>query len=64
VSLKIYDILGREIKTLVNEFQNAGYKSVLWDGRNNNGAEVSSGVYFCKIIAGDFVDVKKMAVIK
>lgn len=64
VKITIYDILGRVVKTLVNEFQDAGYKSVLWDGTNENGNNISSGVYIYKIEAGDFIDSKKMLLIR
>ncbi|MCI0473534.1 MAG: T9SS type A sorting domain-containing protein, partial [Ignavibacteria bacterium] len=59
VSLKIYDIAGREVKTLVNEFKHAGYYSV-----DFNGSSLASGVYFYGIQCGDFVSVKKMVLIK
>lgn len=45
VTLKIYDVLGREIKTLVNEKQTGGFKTVVWDGRDNTGVEMASGIY-------------------
>jgi hypothetical protein len=59
VTLKIYDITGREIKTLVNEIKNPGSYIVTF-----NGTELSSGVYFYRIQSGDFVQVKKMVLIK
>ena len=59
VKLIVYDVLGREIKTLVNENLNAGSYDVNW-----NGSDYSSGVYIYKLVAGDFVDVKKMVLIK
>jgi hypothetical protein len=49
VSLKVYDILGREVITLVNEQKNAGYYSISFNASN-----LSSGVYFYKLTAGDF----------
>ncbi|MCI0449804.1 MAG: S8 family serine peptidase [Chlorobi bacterium] len=64
VKITIYDILGRVIKTLVNEYQDAGYKFVTWDGTNNQGSNVSTGVYVYKIEAGNFVDSKKMVLLK
>jgi flagellar hook assembly protein FlgD len=64
VTLKIYNILGQEIKTFVNEFQTAGYKTIIWDGTNNNGVVFSSGVYLLRLAAGEFVEIKKMLVIK
>jgi len=63
VKITIYDILGRVIKTLVNEYQEAGYKSVYWDGTNDNNNSVATGVYIYKIEVGDFADSKKMLLI-
>jgi hypothetical protein len=59
VKLKIYDMLGKEIKTLVNETKPAGKYTVTFDGSN-----LPSGIYFYKIEAGDFTQVKKMMLIK
>ncbi|MCX6158664.1 MAG: FG-GAP-like repeat-containing protein [Ignavibacteriae bacterium] len=59
VTLKIYDITGREIQTLVSEVKQAGYYSV-----DFNGSVLSSGVYFYKIQSGDFISVKRMVLIK
>ena len=59
VSLKVYDVLGREIALLVNEVLNTGRYEVSWDGSNH-----TSGVYFYKLETDDFVDVKKMVLIK
>jgi len=60
VSLKIYNILGRQVKTLVDEKQPAGNFRVLWDGRDNSGRDVSSGVYFCRLeVIGDRLKVGK-----
>jgi hypothetical protein len=64
VRIAIYDILGREVKTLVDEYQNAGYKSVFWEGIDNLGKSVSTGIYFYKIEAGDFVESKKLIILK
>jgi hypothetical protein len=64
VSLVIYDLLGREVKSVVNENQPAGYKKVVWNGTNNMGHKVSSGVYIYKLIAGDFVKTRKMILMK
>lgn len=65
VSLKVYDILGNEIKTLVNnEKKNSGSYSVQWDGTNNSDAGVSSGVYFYKLISEDFSKTLKMTLLK
>ncbi len=64
VTINIYNILGQKVKTLVNEYQSAGYKLIIWDGTNDNGKGVSSGIYFYKLIAGEFIDKKKLAIIK
>ena len=64
VSIKIYDVLGREVKTLVNEFKENGNYQVIWNGENNFGHKVNSGIYFYRIEADLFVDTKKMILLK
>jgi len=64
VNVTIYDMTGRRVKTLVNANQSAGFKSVVWDATNFVGQPVATGVYFYKIVAGDFVQMKKMAFVK
>lgn len=64
VTLEVYDIMGRVVATLVNEPRSAGYHKVTWDGRNNAGQTVSSGVYFYRLKAGEFVATKKMVLLK
>lgn len=64
VVLKIYDMLGQEVKTLVNEKQIAGQKSVSWDGRADSGQLVSSGIYIYRFMAGGRVQSKKMTFVK
>ena len=59
VTLRVYNILGQEVITLVNETEDAGYKSVSFDGNNLPG-----GLYFIRLNAGTFSDVKKMMLIK
>jgi hypothetical protein len=59
ISLKIYDITGKEMQTLVNEILAPGSYEIMFDGNN-----LSSGVYFFRITAGDFVSTKKMLMIK
>lgn len=59
VTLKIYDITGREIKVLANEFKHAGYYTV-----DFNGSSLASGVYFYRIQSGDFVQSKRMVLLK
>jgi hypothetical protein len=64
VTLVVYNILGQEVRSLVNDAQAPGRYSVQWDGRSSAGINVSSGVYFIRLRAGDFVDVKKMMLLK
>ena len=64
VSLKIFDVLGREVKTLVNQEQGNGIYRVEWAGDNNFGVKVSSGIYFYRIESGSFIDTKKMMMIR
>jgi glycosidase len=64
VNIKIYDVLGREIKTLLNDFRNNGIYSVVWDGDDYFGERVSSGVYFYRMEAGSYVETKKMMLMK
>lgn len=69
VTLKIYDILGREVKTLVEEQKSAGYYNVMWDATNSSGNKVSSGAYVYRIIAtgmgsSGFNGLRKMILLK
>ncbi len=59
VTVKIYDVMGRELITLVNEINQPGYYTVRFDG-----SYLSSGVYFYRMTAGDFVAVKKFVLMK
>jgi hypothetical protein len=64
VTIEIYNIKGQQVHILVNEVFSAGKHSVLWDGRDDYGEPVSSGLYFYKLKAGAFSSVKKMILIK
>ena len=64
VLLVIYNHLGQRVKTLVNETRKAGVHSVEWDGTDESGRTLSGGVYFCRIRAGDFEDIKKMLLVR
>ena len=64
VKLIIYDITGREVLTLVDGLQEAGYKTIVWDGTNTNGKMVSAGMYFYAIHASGFRQVRKMILLK
>ncbi len=69
IIIKIYDVIGREITTLVDDYFNPGYYEIVWDSKRKDGIEVSSGVYFYVMSAIDegkvlFRDVKKMVIVK
>ena len=63
-SLKIYDVSGRLVRSLVDQNLSAGYYTEFWNGLNDIGSKVSSGIYFYTIKAGDFQDRKMMTLIK
>jgi flagellar hook assembly protein FlgD len=60
VRLTIFNALGQAIRTLVHGRQSPGQKSAVWDGKNDLGQPVNSGVYFYTLKAGDRVQTKKM----
>ncbi|MFQ6002547.1 MAG: FlgD immunoglobulin-like domain containing protein [Candidatus Zixiibacteriota bacterium] len=64
VKLTIYNLLGQKVKVLVGRHQTAGCKHIYWDGKDDWGKEVGSGAYFYRIQAGDFVQTKKMVLVK
>jgi len=64
VNITIYDMLGREVKTLINQTQDAGYRSVIWDATNDYGKPVSAGIYLYQIHAGEYISTKKMVLLK
>jgi hypothetical protein len=64
VRADICNILGQKVKTLVDGRQAAGPHSAVWDGRNERGEEVSSGIYFYRIVAGELVQSRKMLLLK
>jgi hypothetical protein len=64
VELVIYNIKGQKVKTLVDEFKTAGHRSILWEGTDETGQKVASGIYFYKLEAGDFSQTCKMVLIK
>jgi hypothetical protein len=63
-SLVIYDILGRQVRTLVNEQLHAGSHIKAWDGRNDTGLNVATGVYIYKLTSGDLTKAQKMLLLK
>jgi hypothetical protein len=60
VSLEVYNILGKKVRNLINKEMPNGFHSVTWDGRNDKGERVSSGVYFYKLKASGFSLSRKM----
>ena len=64
VSLVVFDMMGREVTTLVSGQGSAGYHSIQWDGKNHLGSPVSAGVYIYMIQAGEFRDLNKMIFLK
>ena len=64
VNITIYDLLGRQVTTLINQTQDAGYKSVIWDATNDYGKPVSAGIYLYQIHAGQYISTKKMVLLK
>jgi hypothetical protein len=64
VNITIYDMLGKHVKTLINQTQNAGYKSVIWDATNDYGKPVSAGIYLYQIQTGKHISTKKMVLLK
>ena len=64
VKLVIYNVLGQEIRTLVNDLKPPGRYVVVWDSRDELGHPVSSGIYLYRMVAGDFVQIKKMLILK
>jgi len=64
VQITIYDLLGRKVTTLASETQDAGYNSVIWDATNDQGQQVSTGVYLYKIKADGFIETRKMVLLR
>jgi hypothetical protein len=64
VVLKIYNTFGQEVRTLVNARQPAGVNTVVWDGRDQSGKEVSSGIYIYRIQTGESVQSRKMSFVR
>jgi hypothetical protein len=64
VKLEIFDIMGRHVRTLVNQTQPAGRYTMVWDGRNEQGEVVASGVFIYKLRAGSFEQARRMALVR
>ena len=64
VRLIIYNLIGQEVQTIVNNFQPAGYYQVIWNGRDNQGRLASSGIYIYRLTAGTFTQTKRMVLLR
>ena len=63
-TLNIYNILGQKVRTLVDEPKRAGSYEVIWDGKDDRGKDVASGIYFYKLTAGSYQKIRKMVLLK
>ena len=64
VNIRVYDLMGRNIRSLVNTVQDAGYRSVQWNATDDLGQPVTAGMYIYTIQTGDFRETKKMLLLK
>ena len=64
VRLTIYNVLGQKVRTLFDDHQEAGMQTLTWDGRGDDGAQLSSGIYFYRLQADEFTQTKKMSLLK
>ena len=64
VNITVYDMLGRQVKTLINQTQDAGYMSVIWDATNDYGKPVSAGIYLYQIRVGPYTKTRKILLLK
>ncbi len=64
VRLTIYNVLGQQVRALVQGHQEAGYYRVTWDGRDDNGRVVSSGVYLYRFVSSGLVETRRMLLLK
>jgi flagellar hook assembly protein FlgD len=64
VEIAIFDVNGRKIRTLVSGIKMQGAYKAVWTGKNDRGTSVASGVYFYRLIAGDFTQIKKMILLR
>jgi hypothetical protein len=64
VCLNVYSVNGRLVRNMVAEYQSGGYKEVTWDGRDNQGNQVPSGVYFYQLVASEYLATKRMLLLR
>jgi len=63
-SLAVYDVSGRVVRTLVDKEMATGTYQVLWNGNDSNGHPVAAGVYYCRLEAGDRMEMTKLVLVK
>ena len=64
VEIIIYDVLGRRVRTLVNQHVSAGYHSAVWDGKSESGNLAGSGIYFCQMRGGSYIKLQRMILLR
>jgi len=64
ITLSIFNVSGQQVRTLVNEWQQAGTHAVHWDGKDESGREAGSGIYLCRMKTGAFSQVNKMVLLR
>ena len=64
VKIEVFKLLGQKLRTLVNEERNPGSYQIMWNGLDDQGKSVSSGVYLYKMQSGDFSTIKKMVLVR
>jgi YVTN family beta-propeller protein len=64
VEISIYNLMGQKVRTLLSEYQTAGEKKTVWDGKDDRGNDLASGIYFYRLQAGDFSQTKKMVLLR
>ncbi|UCE08876.1 MAG: T9SS type A sorting domain-containing protein [bacterium] len=64
VELVVYNILGQNVRTLVDKYQTAGLKQIVWEGQNDSGMSLRSGTYFVRMKTGDYRKVIKILLLR
>ena len=64
VTLRVYNVTGRLVKILVNKSLKSDIYNIVWDGKDEKGNTVSSGIYFYRLVAGSYTDEKKLLLLK
>jgi len=62
--VNVYNVRGQLVRALVNDYRESGTHTVVWDGRDNSGVNVGSGVYFYQMRVGDFSETRRMLLMK